>query len=248
MAILSILSLYNYNEAIFDDLQIPTADDIMDDADKVPDPWIPNKQDLIDYICMECAEFELLYPDWNIMQRMIRTWSRARIGIWIQLYNTMLYKYNPIWNKDGSIEETRSGTDLDRETRNLQTGETETRNLTIADEGGTTANTSATTTNSVTGYDNNDYAPNTRDTTTGETTTESDNTRTDSGTINRTTTGGGNIQNDRTRSETFTRRETGNIGVTMTQEMIQKQRDIVMFDLYDEIASEFKEKFCLLLY
>lgn len=217
MAILSILSLYNYNEAIFDDLQIPTAADILDDADKVPDPWIPNKQDLIDYICMECAEFELLYPDWNIMQRMIRTWSRARIGIWIQLYNTMLYRYNPIWNKDGSYKEIRTPdlTTTDKyQANNLKTDHTGNVN------------------NNVTGYDSDTYAPNdqtvynTADTTSGG----SDNTRKETGT------------------DTIERIESGNIGVTMTQELIQKQRDIVMFDLYDTIASEFKEKFCLLLY
>lgn len=217
MAIVSILMLYNYNEAIFDDLQLPTANDITDDADKVPYPWIPNKQDLIDYICMECAEFELLYPDWDIMKRMIKTWSRARIGIWIQLYNTMLYKYNPIWNKDGTYTETR--------TPNLTTKDTYTARSLKTDHTGSVSN-------NITGYDSDNYAPN--DQTVYNTAD--------------TTTGGSDNERKETGSETTTRTETGNIGVTMTQEMIQKQRDIVMFDLYDTITSEFKEKFCLLLY
>lgn len=217
MAILSILTLYNYDETLFDGLQIPTADDITDDADKVPDPWIPNKQDLIEYICMECAEFELLYPDLETMRKMISVWSKARRSVWIGLYNTMLYKYNPIWNKDGDYSETR--------TPNLTTTDTyDALNLKTEHTGHND--------NNVTGYDSDSYAPNnqvvynTADTTTG---------------------GSRNTRNE-TGSETITRRESGNIGVTMTQEMIQKQRDIVMFDFYDTIAAEFKNKFCLLLY
>ena len=47
---------------------------------------------------------------------------------------------------------------------------------------------------------------------------------------------------------TITREESGNIGVTMTQEMIQRQRDIVQFNLYDYIARQFIKQFCIQLY
>lgn len=43
-------------------------------------------------------------------------------------------------------------------------------------------------------------------------------------------------------------RRTGNIGVTMTQDMIQRERDIALFSWYDYIITDFKKQFCLLIY
>ena len=40
----------------------------------------------------------------------------------------------------------------------------------------------------------------------------------------------------------------GNIGVTTTQQMMQQERDIAKFNLYDIIAEEFKLRFCILVY
>lgn len=42
--------------------------------------------------------------------------------------------------------------------------------------------------------------------------------------------------------------ERGNIGVTTTQSMIQEQRNLVTFDLYQFIADRFKNDFCVLIY
>ena len=43
-------------------------------------------------------------------------------------------------------------------------------------------------------------------------------------------------------------RRTGNIGVTMTQDMIQKERDIALFSWYDYIITDFKKQFCIMIY
>lgn len=40
----------------------------------------------------------------------------------------------------------------------------------------------------------------------------------------------------------------GNIGVTTTQQMIQEEREIDKFNLYDIIIEEFKLRFCILIY
>lgn len=217
MAILSILGMYDYDQTIFDGLQLPTAADITDEADKVSDPWVPDKDELIDYLCMECAELELLYPSAPTLSKMIGVWSRARQPVWKALYNTLLYKYNPIWNKDGSYREVR--------TPNLTTQDDSTvTNMETAHTGDVRHN--------VTGYDANTYSPDTQDVNDTKDTTNgaSANTRTETGT------------------ETIERTEGGNIGVTMTQEMIRQQRDVVMFNLYDVIVQEFKSRFCLMIY
>lgn len=178
MAILSILTLYDYDDTLFDGMQLPTAADITNDADKVTSPWVPVKQDLVNNICMECAELELVYPSWPVMYKMISIWSKTRLPVWIALYNTLLYKYNPIWNKDGNFREVRLP------------------NLTTTDSGSVTNMATAhtgTITNKVTGYDSNTFANdgqveyNNTDTVNGA----SGNTRTETGsdTITRTETG-----------------------------------------------------------
>ena len=217
MAILSVLGMYDYDNTLFDGLQLPTAADITDEANKVADPWVPDKQELVEYLLMECAELEVLRPSMPTLKKMISIWSKARQPVWKALYNTLLYKYNPIWNKDGSYKEVR--------TPDLTTQD----DSTITDM--ETAHTGDVKHN-VTGYDSNAYSPDTQDVNDTKDTTNgaSANTRKETGT------------------ETIERTEGGNIGVTMTQEMIRQQRDIVMFNLYDVLVQEFKERFCLLVY
>ncbi len=61
---------------------------------------------------------------------------------------------------------------------------------------------------------------------------------TDTGTIDRT----------RTDTGTITRRETGNIGVTTTQQMIKEEREISNFNIYVYIVQSFKSMYCLGVY
>ena len=49
--ILSIIGLYNYDESLFNDMSIPDTID---------------RDTLVNNILMECGEFELLYPSWDI--------------------------------------------------------------------------------------------------------------------------------------------------------------------------------------
>lgn len=210
MANLSILGLYNYDPTIFDGLTIPTADDITDEADKVTDPFVPDKQTLIQYICMQLAEMELVYTKPEVVKTMIGIWSSVRLPVWKAIYNTLLYKYNPIWNKDGEIIEDHDLTiEDDYNVTNLKT-----------EHDGNVAN-------EVTGYDSATYSPNTRQV------------------VDTSDTQNGNTNNVHTDTGTITRTEHGNIGVTMTQEMIRQQREVVEFNLYDYILQDFKAQFCV---
>lgn len=51
-----------------------------------------------------------------------------------------------------------------------------------------------------------------------------------------------------TDTGTIIRKEQGNIGVTSTQELIQRERDVVQFDIYKFIADEFRMRFCIGVY
>lgn len=47
---------------------------------------------------------------------------------------------------------------------------------------------------------------------------------------------------------TYSRIEQGNIGVTSTQQLIKEQREISMFNIYDAISADFKQRFCIMVY
>ena len=58
----------------------------------------------------------------------------------------------------------------------------------------------------------------------------------------------GNEQYNIKDKEVTVKHREGNIGVTMTQQLIQAQRDIVQFSVISHIAKSFKEHFCLMIY
>lgn len=46
----------------------------------------------------------------------------------------------------------------------------------------------------------------------------------------------------------YTRTEKGNIGITSTQSLIQEQRDVVRFSIIEEIAKDFRNYYCLMVW
>lgn len=55
--------------------------------------------------------------------------------------------------------------------------------------------------------------------------------------------------NDNTGEATIeTERRSGNIGVTATQDLLKKEREIADFNIYDFIAKSFKKRFCIMVY
>lgn len=88
---LSILALYNADNSLFDDMQLPESLD---------------RETVINGILLKCSELEILYPDPEYMKNALRIWSGYRISVWQALYETTQYEYNPIWNKDGVVTET----------------------------------------------------------------------------------------------------------------------------------------------
>lgn len=62
------------------------------------------------------------------------------------------------------------------------------------------------------------------------------------------TTNNGSGTNKRDAKHSRSGRAHGNIGVTTSQQMIESERDVAMFNIYDIIAESFVENFCLLVY
>ena len=388
--LISILTLYQIDDTLFDNMELPARPFTNRGyEDLFLTGWDLDKDTLVENLLMELAELNVLYTDPAFMKYAITTWSKKNKAVWQALYETLFFKYNPIWNKDGTLkhtaEETRnlangltisgtgSGTvnettgntrvtDADEVTQRNEVSRrtitegmdgsvTETETPGVQDTAQTTYNTNEerdyltthggtvvtdktasgsqnelsednwteNTTTQVSAFDANTWQNREKsDTThagTGEkniihsdtgketvtdtstvadtgdlaktgtetlvtshsgenqkvtdydttkttqdnltehgddTSRELDETVTDSGTRSQTT----SSTDSRTQSGTdtgtveteFTDQEYGNIGVTMTQQLIEAERDLVRFNIYDLIIDDFKQRFCVLIY
>ena len=140
---LSPLGLYNWDNTIFDLMQIPSA---------------LNRDTLVDNLLTETAELEVLYPNPVVFKNLVGVWSAKQLDIWNRLYATTQYEYNPIENYNryetgsdsGTGRTTHSGTDTttettthggtDGRTESISTGGKDTLDMTRR-EGGTEGKT-----------------------------------------------------------------------------------------------------------
>lgn len=342
------LTLYNIDDTIFDDIPIPKYNfprSVEFDDLFLRVGWELDKQVLINNILLETAELDTIYTNPDFFKFAVKQWAAKEFPVWQALYETIFYKYNPIWNKDGTIKEserqirnllatsertkTNNNVSINTESENItDTDDTErneniTRNSvnTKSNEGnentsengnktinnveiGTSALSESgsetedtTITNSVSAFDqmsnwsNHDKTVNDTDKTNSKTQAENNNkvtngTENNSGNeernnynlennvniesesnnenidrdYNRERSNNVNLVNNGSENETFgntdsgnidrdyERREYGNIGVTTTQAMIEAERNLVKFNIYDFIVDSFKARFCILIY
>lgn len=193
MEFLSIVTLNNLDDTLWDGLQVPVIDEVKDGLHTT---HALDKQLLINEICFECSDLQLIYPNWEYMQGMIAMWSAAELPIWEKMYKTTYIEYNPLWNVDADITESSSGSN--------------------------SGTTGGTDTQSVAGYNSSTMVDHTKDTTSGSTS--------------------GNW------SETHSTRRTGNIGVTSSQELLERERSVAQFNIYKYIVDSFKKRFCIMVY
>lgn len=227
-AIFPLIGLYNNFPNILDGLHVPTTADLDKSLPYVSNIPVLTDADLHALLLAEIGEMTPVYTRPDVLRSMITVWARAHLPEWVKLWQTTILKYNPIWNKDGKYTETlqRSGSNSGKTDNSGTNGE----------NGSTTYGRSDA--HNVTGYDTNSYSPNTQDVASGTDTTKRDSSYSDIGSSSGT-------YNDQ---QTLTRTETGNIGVTTTQAMIEEERRTAVFNLYAYIIGAFKERFCILLY
>ena len=145
---LSPLGLYQWDQTVFDLMQIPSELD---------------KPTLIDNLLAETAELEVLYPNPVVFKNLVGVWSAKQLDIWNRLYATTQYEYNPIENynryetgsEDGEGRTTHSGTDTTGDTTTYSGTDGRTESIR---EGGTegeatTANMTQGGSDTVTGAD-----------------------------------------------------------------------------------------------
>ena len=166
MAMLSILTLYNYDPSIFNGFRVPDH---------------LNKQTVINKLCLDLAELSLLYSAPDVMKQAIATWTDVHYKEWCDLQETLEYEYNPIWNVDGTVKETHNLKNVKQKSGkdSIQDSGTDsisnTGSDTVANSGNDVSTNSGqdtvtnsgtdsiahtgtdTTTNSVTGYNSSSY-------------------------------------------------------------------------------------------
>lgn len=197
-----------------------------------------------DNLLAETAELELIYPDALFMQAMIGRWSQKELPIWTRLYKTTLLDYNPIENYD-RIEEWTEGENSARSVDAETTGNSTTGSTGSTNTSGTTT-ASATGQNYVSAYNEPDFTPTEKDTNTQNGSSET--VQHEEGNVNVKTAA------DTTTSETEKRdlsrsgRAHGNIGVTTSQQMIESERQVSLYNIIDVIINSFKNRFCLQVY
>lgn len=149
---LSILGLYNEDNTIFANMQLPSSDHL-------------DKDILIHNILLDCAELEVLYTDPDFMKFAIAEWSKSRLHVWQELANTMDYEYNPIWNKDvHDVEYIKNTRDESR---------------TYSDQASNTS--SGTTTNQGVAFNSSTFADREKDTSSGSMSSTDNSTTRDAG-------------------------------------------------------------------
>ena len=114
--LLSTLSMYNYDNTLFDGFVIPSVID---------------RTDMIDRILLETAEFEVVLPDFDTYKSAIGIWSRLRLDAWQKMADVLFAQnYDPFKNVDRTETKTYDLATSDDNTRTLDSQTEETRDMT----------------------------------------------------------------------------------------------------------------------
>lgn len=233
MATLTILGMYQFKDGLFNQLKLPDG---------------INKDDVINQILLDGANFEILYSDFVFMQDAIGLWSNTWYRTFEKWLNALSIEYAPLENYD-RIEDW-----MDSSNSKSNRNSTENRNLSNSIRSGrdlqsVTKNTgSDNTIHNVSPYDTGAYVADSQDVAnlnnqsatadTGTTTTNG----TDSGTVNNT---GNNSSNT---DSIHHGRIHGNIGITSSQKLLGDELRIARFNLIKQISDVFIKEFCIMVY
>lgn len=232
---LTIMGMYRYDSTVFDLFNIPGNFSDM-------------RQNIIDSICLECQELEVLYPSIPTMQIAIGNWSNAMQKIWSKLYDTTLLEYNPIENYDRVEETTENNTGNENENISGNENITEAVEKTDVLSSKTDSKGNGEVINQNVAFNNTDFSNHEKN----MTNTDNQITGSEDNTYNTNRTQGivKSGKNDKSciNDRKLNSRIHGNVGVTTSQHMIEEERRVVMFNITQVIVDDFKQRFCLMVY
>ena len=229
-ATIGMIAFYKQEPTLFDNFTLPAGIE---------------KADLIDRMLLEIGEMETIYTNPLILKDAFGFWSRTRVKVWQKLYDIITYDYNPIWNVDG--ETWHQG---NTESHGTQSGSSErdyTRSRTTQDVFAGHVESASDTTNYISADNSSGWSNDTKTDFNGEEATNNTDNVTEGITDNDDISTSG--QDDRTGIDNWYEKRQGNIGVTMTQQLLEKEQELwENFDMYGYIIEEVKQEFCVMLW
>lgn len=187
-----------------------------------------DKDAVIDNILTRGGEFEVLYSSPYFVKNNMMIWSKKwhwTFDRWLKAINI---EYSPLENYDRIETYSETGS------LNSSRQDSITDNLTQT----TNASDSGTTETQKSAFDSGSYSPYEKNITD----MENDSTIRNTGTHSQT----GSSDSNSTVEHNM--RVHGNIGVTTSQQMLQSEIDIAMFNLYDRIADVFLQEYIIPIY
>lgn len=222
-ATMSIMGLYQWDNSIFDLLQLPNGID---------------KNTLVNIILTRFANLEIMYPNPEVMKGLIGLWSYSSQYTWSKLLETTTLQYNPLDNYD------RTETRTLNSSANGSSADSGSDNMSSTEAGETSNSSSETNKAQVAGFNSSANTFTDKDKQTNENTSSGSYSKQNEATTNY----GHKNNNTYNKNDTETIRARGNIGVTSSMQLIEAQRELVKFNIYDFIADDFKKRYCILVY
>lgn len=235
VATLTLAGMIQYRPDILDNLQlphVPTYYEMGVNVDQIKQTWSISLEEFSAFLCFHTMGMSLAIPDADYIKNAVGVWSASHVHEWQQMFNTLFYRYNPLWNKDAKTTES----DLDERDVTTQGS----HNQDVAGDNRATGYTN--------GYD-------------GGNSTETDPITENSGrtinwthadkTVGTTSSNSSGWTHDASHdrySHSRTVTEQGNIGVTQVQQMIDAERETAKYNIEEIIAEAFKNAFCIQVY
>lgn len=209
----------------------------------LPEELEPDREDILNRIIEKNWMLIPCEDNPNIFAGMVVTWFKSHAEEFRRLYRTTVLEYDPIENynryenyeKDFTTERTDTGSTTNTGTvkdDGTQTNTVDSKNVQTND----TTQTDKVSAQNDSGFQNDRQTENdgtVTDKIDGTNTGKTDNTQT----INLTN--GINTKNNGKDKDIYKSHIHGNIGVTTTQQMLQSERELVKFNLWDYIADSF---------
>lgn len=236
-ATLSLRGLYSADPSIFDGLNLPP--DITarwrdyESGEAVEVTYSLNREAIINSILDEAAELEVLYSSPDAMKAAIGHWSDIHADLWRRIWSDLCTHYFFQYNKDGYSERIHRYDSL-TDTEKYGTGDDAWKTV----NSGSFTPGKSTTVNSGYGFNSENAVPTAQTVESGEKETNES-----------STTQSGSRSNTRTGSEIETFHDYGNIGVTMSSQILRDEIETRMnFELSNMIKDQFIGRFCILIY
>lgn len=272
-ATMTVMGLYNFDNSLFDEMELPEGIDrdvavmriLFDCATlELNLPHYDILKDMIGYWSKSNAyKWATLFnttnldynPIWNVDANESETIERDLEGSKTSSFqgsNSNTTTNNLTDTVQEATENTRT---LDTETNddNTRTLDTSTTNNNFGKLAGFNSNTYNNVTNNSGTQEDDGTITDNRTITDGGTIHDlgsHGNTTTKTGTVSDSGTNSGSNTDTDTVTETITNTKIrhGNIGVTMTQQLIEAERNVAKFSIYEVISNDFKHYFCIMVY